>query len=79
MSIVNKYINCENAGISSESLFRLLLFTDIDNDVKIRIYNNGISNDSLESLNCNDKNSIKDIFRNMIVYDADNNFALNIC
>lgn len=77
MSIVNKYIDCETAEISSESLFRLLVYTDENDDVQIRVYNNGVSNGSLQSLSC-DPLSIEDIFRNMIVYDNNNNPALNI-
>ena len=77
MSIITKYIDCETASISSESLFRLLVFTDEDYDVQFRVYNNGVSNDSLQSLS-RDPLSIDDIFRNLVVNDGNNNAALNI-
>ena len=58
--------------------FKLLIFEDVNSDLQIRVYNNGTSNDSLEELSCDNPLSIDDIFRNLIVYDLNNNPALNI-
>ena len=77
MSVVNKYLDCETTSISSESLFRLLIYS-VDSDIHLRVYNNGTSNDSLQPLLCDNPLSIEDIFRELIVYDLNNNPALNI-
>lgn len=72
------YLDCENNSESSETLFAQMLYLDENSELILRVFNNNILESELFDLNCDDQLDLDTLFRKSLVYDNDNNLAINI-